>query len=79
MVRIETRPTPIDLGDAEQVIISHSASNPGQFHVTVKLNKPVVVKRFGGEVDVLCSCRGFQNHRKCWHVAFLVGEGDDLD
>jgi hypothetical protein len=69
--------TSIELGPASQVTISHSTSSPGQFHVTVKLEKPVMVKRFGGEVQVLCSCRGFQNHRKCWHVAHPLMADDE--
>jgi hypothetical protein len=57
-----------DLGAAKEVFASHSKTNPGSFHVTVALDKPVIFKRFGGEpLTILCSCRGFQNHRKCWH------------
>lgn len=75
MVKLNaTAKTSIELGEAEQVSISHSTSSPGQFHVTVKLKKPVMVKRFGGEVTLLCSCKGFQNHRKCWHVAYLLDD-----
>jgi hypothetical protein len=71
------RPEPIEVGDAEKVILSHSESSPGTFHISVKLSEPVMVKRFGGEVTALCSCRGFMNHRKCWHLAWLVGEDSD--
>lgn len=77
MVRINTIPEPIDLGEAKQAIISHSQSSPGKFHITVELEKPVIVKRFGGEVTILCSCPGFQNARRCWHVAWLNDEGGD--
>jgi hypothetical protein len=70
----EPEGTAIELGPAKQVIIAHSSSRPGQFHVTVELEEPVIVKRFGGEVTIVCSCPGFQNHRKCWHVAFLGEE-----
>lgn len=66
----------IDLGEAKQVIMAHSSSSPGKFHFAVELADPVVVKRFGGEVTKLCSCPGFHNHRKCWHVS-LLGEQDN--
>lgn len=66
-------PEPIELGAADDVLIAHSNSMPGQFHVAVKLQKPVHTKRFGS-TEYVCSCRGFQNHRKCWHVAWLAGE-----
>lgn len=62
----------IDLGEAIDVFASHSKSSPGSFHVTVALAKPAIFKRFGGEVTIICSCRGFQNHRKCWHKEEMV-------
>jgi len=72
--------TPVELGDAVRVIASHSNSRPGMFHFTMKLSEPVVFKRLGSEpVEEICTCPGFMNHRKCWHIAYLSGEGDELD
>jgi len=68
MVKINTRPEPIDLGEAKSIKAFHSKSSPGTFHFTMELAKPVIFKRFGGEVTILCTCPGFTNHRKCWHV-----------
>ena len=62
----------IELGPADKIIMAHSSSSPGTFHFAIALADPVVVKRFGGEVTYLCSCPGFHNHRKCWHVAWLM-------
>lgn len=67
----------IDLGSAAKVMAFHSASSPGTFHFTMRLEEPVMFKRFGGEVDLLCTCRGFMNHRKCWHIALVAGEDTD--
>lgn len=72
------RPDPIDLGKAKRVAMAHSQSSPGHFHFTIELEKAVITKRFG-EVTILCTCKGFQNHRKCWHVAAMIGEEVDLD
>ncbi|MCA1800017.1 MAG: SWIM zinc finger family protein [Actinobacteria bacterium] len=85
MVRIEGTPTDegsaagVDLGKAAKVMAFHSTSSPGTFHFTMKLEEPVMFKRFGGEVDLLCTCRGFQNHRKCWHIAVVGGEDADAE
>lgn len=79
MVKLNTQPEPIDIGGATEAILCHSTSSPGKFHIAVKLEKPVIVKRFGGEVTILCSCPGFMNHRKCWHVAWLNGEEERDD
>lgn len=83
MVRIEGTPDEqstgvgIDLGKASKVMAFHSKTSPGTFHFAMKLEEPVMFKRFGGEVDVLCTCKGFHNHRKCWHIAIIAG--GDLD
>jgi hypothetical protein len=68
MVKINTRPEPVDLGEAKRVKATMSTSSPGLFHFTIELEKPVIFKRYGGEVTILCTCKGFTNHRKCWHV-----------
>ena len=80
MVRIEGLPSDeglgsigVDLGSAK-VMAFHSKTSPGTFHFAMKLEEPVMFKRFGGEVDLLCTCKGFHNHRKCWHIAVVAGE-----
>lgn len=78
MVRLSGPSSPgIELGEAKQITAFHSSSSPGTFHFTMELSEPAVFKRFGGEVTILCTCKGFFNHRKCWHVAAVAG--DDLD
>jgi hypothetical protein len=67
----------IDLGKASKVMAFHSKTSPGTFHFAMQLEEPVMFKRFGGEVDVLCTCKGFHNHRKCWHIAVVAGEDVD--
>lgn len=69
----------IELGAASQVMAFHSKTSPGTFHFAMKLAAPVMFKRFGGEVDLLCTCRGFHNHRRCWHIAALAGEETESD
>jgi len=73
-----SHPEPIDVGGASQAILCHSTSSPGKFHIAVKLEKPVFTKRFG-EITYVCSCPGFMNHRKCWHVAWLNDEEEHDD
>jgi len=79
VVKINTRPEPIDLGAAKRVKATHSQSSPGTFHFTIELEKPVIFKRFGGEVTILCTCRGFINHRKCWHVEEWTEDAPETD
>jgi len=67
MAKINIRPEPIDLGEAIRVKATHSTSSPGTFHFTMELAKPVIFKRYGGEVTIICTCPGYRNHRKCWH------------
>ena len=71
----------VELGKASEIVAFHSASSPGTFHFTMVLEEPAIFKRFGGEVTVLCTCKGFFNHRKCWHVAAVTGDaiGDSDD
>jgi len=64
----------VELGKASEVVAYHSSSKPGTFHFTFVLEEPAIFKRFGGEVTILCTCPGFFNHRKCWHVAATVGD-----
>lgn len=77
MVRLSDgpKPEPIDLGPATNVQLTRSQSNPGQWHLTVELEKGVVLKGYGGSGHrVICTCKGFSNHKRCWHVAFMAGE-----
>lgn len=69
MVRINTRPEIIPLGAAEKVTLTRSASTPHMYHLTVKLESPVVHPGFGiQESTIICSCRGAINHKKCFHM-----------
>lgn len=81
MVRISAsanRPEPIELGSANNIMLTRSQSNPGQWHMTAELEKAVVLKGYGGSGrTIICTCRGFQNHKKCWHIAWLAGEDTD--
>jgi len=67
----------IDLGSAKQINAFHSKTSPGTFHFAIQFDEPVIFKRFGGEVTVICTCPGFHNHRKCWHTALVAG--DDVE
>lgn len=81
MVRLNTSSAEqspgIDLGQASEVVAFHSKTSPGTFHFTIVLATPAIFKRYGGEVQVLCTCKGFQNHRKCWHIAAVAGQDSD--
>jgi len=67
----------IDLGTAKSITAYHSKTSPGTFHFVIEFDEPVIFKRFGGEITVLCTCKGFHNHRKCWHVSLAIGT--DID
>lgn len=34
-----------------------------------------VIPQTDAEDEIICSCKGFQNHKKCWHVE-AVAKGD---
>lgn len=75
MVRINTRPEIIPLGAAEKVTLTRSASTPHIYHITVKLESPVVRPGFGiKESTIVCTCKGFINHKKCFHATAMADE-----
>lgn len=80
MVKLgDSNPVPIELGSAKRVIATHSKTSPGTFHFTMELEQPVLFKRFGGEVSILCTCKGFTNHRKCWHCDHIQIDEEDVE
>ena len=64
MVKTYNRPPMRDLGDGK-AFITTSASNPMQRHITVVLDTPLAMSN--GLHEVVCSCRGWINHKHCWH------------
>jgi hypothetical protein len=51
----------IRLGDGT-VFKTPSVSRFGKYHLTVMMP----------DREVLCSCEGWQNHKKCWHVELVI-------
>ena len=67
-------PTSFPLGGAEEVYITRSKTTPNVYHLTVVLETPLAIKGFGAQdFDIICTCKGFVNHKKCWHIEHAAG------
>lgn len=70
-MKMTLRPKGIYLGDG-LVYKIRSISDPLSVYFTV------LIPHQNEADEILCSCKGFQNHKKCWHVDALAnGDWDD--
>lgn len=76
MPKVKSRHQLRDLGPG-RVYQARSSSDPMRVHMTVLLDTPLTNTR--GTFEAVCTCPGFTNHRKCWHVTDVLTKAGRLE